>query len=490
MITFLSSMTVLNPYSIKENNHILYRYFTHLINNPTVAGHKTIKSLGNIMKFIQLKRVNIISLIMLLLVTLLLGRGLVTNPNQSAEYVRMLNRNASTNLDAAYFNPAGLTALRDGLYLSLSSQSFFATDKITSHLTTLNSNKFNGKIRAYVFPDIHVLYKKHKLAFSGSLMPIGGGGGGVYADGLPSFEYPYAGQVGQSVDDYSTDHGSYGTITGYTAKSYFSGASVYFAGQANAAYRISNMLSVAVGGRLVGAYNQLDGSIKKVVLNTSSGPDLTSSSITKLADHVMEVTQTGVGFTGIVSANMTHRDHMNIGLRYEFVTPLELETHNDNKEALHLKDGEKTNADMPAMFGLGISYQMVPMIRLETSFNYYFNKAVDWDGVEDDVDNGFAIGLGVEHSMGPWLASVGYLYSKTGATTAYRNDARMALDHHNVGFGVGYKLSDTMEINVGGVALIFLEETKTLPALNNTLVPHEVYNELFLGFTIGVNYSL
>ncbi len=441
------------------------------------------------MKFIQIKQVNLISILMLILVNMLLGRGLVTNPNQSAEYVRMVNRNASTSLDAAYFNPAGLTALGDGLYLSLSSQSLFATDKITSHMTTLNSDKFNGKIRAWVFPDLHVVYKKEKLAFSGSLMPIGGGGGGVYEDGLPSFVYPYAGQVGQSVGDYSSDHSSYGTITGYSAKSDFSGASVYFAGQANAAYWINDMLSVAVGGRLVGAYNKLDGYTKNVVLNTSSGSDLTSSSISKLADHVMEVTQTGVGFTGIISANMTHMDHMNIGLRYEFLTPLELETHNDDKEASHLKDGEKTSADIPALFGLGVSYQVVPMMRIETSFNYYFNTLVDCDGAEDDVDNGFEVGLGVEHSMGPWLASVGYLFSKTGATTAYRNDARMALDHHNVGFGVGYKISEAVEINVGGLALMFIEETKTLPALDNKLIPHEVYNELLLGFTIGMNYA-
>ena len=33
--------------------------------------------------------------------------GLVTNTNQSAQYVRMLSRNASTQIDAVYFNPAG-----------------------------------------------------------------------------------------------------------------------------------------------------------------------------------------------------------------------------------------------------------------------------------------------------------------------------------------------------------------------------------------------
>ncbi len=37
--------------------------------------------------------------------------GIVTNSNQSAAYVRMLARDASTSIDAVYYNPAGLTKL-------------------------------------------------------------------------------------------------------------------------------------------------------------------------------------------------------------------------------------------------------------------------------------------------------------------------------------------------------------------------------------------
>jgi long-chain fatty acid transport protein len=181
------------------------------------------------------------------------------------------------------------------------------------------------------------------------------------------------------------------------------------------------MLSLAVGGRVVGAYNKLEGSITDVGLTTSSGNDLTSTLVDDLSDMVMEITQTDIGFTGIISMNLMHMDHMNIGMRYEFTTPLELVTKNDNPDAQHFRDGEKTNADMPAMLGLGVSYHVAPMMRVEGSFNYFFNKSVNWDGVEDDLDNGYEVGIGVEHSMGPWLASVGYLYSKTGATTTYRN---------------------------------------------------------------------
>ena len=57
-----------------------------------------------------------------LLVTVLIGAfaltsfagGLLTNTNQSAQFVRMLSRNASTQIDAVYFNPAGLIKLENG----------------------------------------------------------------------------------------------------------------------------------------------------------------------------------------------------------------------------------------------------------------------------------------------------------------------------------------------------------------------------------------
>ena len=48
----------------------------------------------------------------------LIAGGLVTNSNQSAMFTRLQNRNASTDIDAVFYNPAGLTKLGDGFFLS------------------------------------------------------------------------------------------------------------------------------------------------------------------------------------------------------------------------------------------------------------------------------------------------------------------------------------------------------------------------------------
>ena len=51
--------------------------------------------------------------------------GLVTNTNQSASWVRLPSRNASIEIDAVYYNPAGLMKLDNGFHFSLNNQTIF-----------------------------------------------------------------------------------------------------------------------------------------------------------------------------------------------------------------------------------------------------------------------------------------------------------------------------------------------------------------------------
>ena len=53
----------------------------------------------------------LLSLSLVLASTLAFSGGLVTNTNQSAAWTRMLVRDASTGIDAVFYNPAGLSKL-------------------------------------------------------------------------------------------------------------------------------------------------------------------------------------------------------------------------------------------------------------------------------------------------------------------------------------------------------------------------------------------
>jgi len=191
----------------------------------------------------------------------LLAGGILTNTNQSAMFTRMQCRDATLGIDAVYFNPAGLALLpNNGFYLSLSNQTLGQTRTITSDYQYLNDGNYEGKVFAPAFPGVYVAYKMDKLVFSAGFNPIGGGGGGTYEEGLPSFEY--------SISDLVPALASQGQpATAYRMDAYFEGSSAWFGYQANISYQINDMISVALGARFVQAKDTYDGYLKDVQLN-------------------------------------------------------------------------------------------------------------------------------------------------------------------------------------------------------------------------------
>ena len=114
--------------------------------------------------------------------------GIVTNTNQSAAWVRSMVRDASVDVDAVFFNPAGLTHLEDGFYVQVNSQTVWQGRTVTSSYPTLNDGTYEGSTFVPFLPTGFLAYKKGKLAISAGFTVIGGGGSAVFDKGLPSFE--------------------------------------------------------------------------------------------------------------------------------------------------------------------------------------------------------------------------------------------------------------------------------------------------------------
>lgn len=119
-------------------------------------------------------------------------RGILTNGNQSAAYVRLLARHASLEVDAVYYNPAGLVKLSDGFHLSLNNQYISQDKTIINGFPLLNSSEYVGEVRVPVFLDVYGVYKKGRMAFSFGFGPNAGGGSADFKKGLPSFEIPFS----------------------------------------------------------------------------------------------------------------------------------------------------------------------------------------------------------------------------------------------------------------------------------------------------------
>ncbi|MFO7940408.1 MAG: hypothetical protein R6U66_11745 [Bacteroidales bacterium] len=231
----------------------------------------------------------ILSLTILLVSGQLFAGGIVTNANQSASYVRMYARDASTALDAVYYNPAGLAFLDDGWYISLNNQTIIQRKTITNAYPALNDQEYNGDVLAPAFPGVYAVYKKNNWAFSFGFNPAGGGGSAEYEEGLPSFEVPIStlpsqlgglSAFGLNVEEYSADL-------------FFEGSSVFWGMQAGVTYKVNDMLSVFGGGRFIRAVNTYNGHIRNIQLMvngeyTKASPFLanTSDMLSGLADDL------------------------------------------------------------------------------------------------------------------------------------------------------------------------------------------------------------
>jgi long-subunit fatty acid transport protein len=192
----------------------------------------------------------------------LLAGGLVTNNNQSAMFTRLQNRNASTGIDAVYFNPAGVSRLGEGFFVSINNQTITQTQKVLSNYEFLTGQpkEYIGDVKAPVFPGVYLVYNTGKLSFSAGFNPIGGGGGAEYKTGLPSFETMVA-NIPPSLSSQGIP------TTGYSADIFFKGSSVYFGYQVNVGYKVTEKLSVALGARFVSAKNTYEGYLKNISIN-------------------------------------------------------------------------------------------------------------------------------------------------------------------------------------------------------------------------------
>jgi long-chain fatty acid transport protein len=441
----------------------------------------------------------------------LLAGGLVTNTNQSAMFTRLQNRNASTDIDAVYFNPAGLTRLGDGLYVSLNNQTISQTQTVTNNYNYLSGTKpreYKGDVSAPIYPGVYVAYKKGKFAVSGGFNVIGGGGGATYNAGLPSFEMSVAdlvpglqsqlGQIDQAAVAITGSDPGFRNISGYNSSIYFEGTSVYFGYQANVSYAITDMISAAVGVRYVSAKNTYKGHINNVTidapaayggtqtpgnyLRTISGilapipgvPPSIPATLNGTAAYLDEATNveadaemTGSGITPIISLNFAPSDKINLAVRYEFQTEMDLKTTvHDNKTGGIFMQDSVAIADMPASISVGLDVKPLDKLKLSASFNYYFDKNVDYDGMESTsvnmIDKNFVeFGFGGEYALGEKLrVSAGWVHTITGVNENYQNDMGFSTNTNSYGAGIGFRISPMIDLNLGGQYTTYATDSK------------------------------
>ena len=92
-----------------------------------------------------MKKLLLISAATLIVSNSTFAGGILTNTNQHAAFLRMLSRGATTEIDGALSNPAGLAFLpKDGFHVGLSIQSAYQTRNIDASFMTYNGVSATG----------------------------------------------------------------------------------------------------------------------------------------------------------------------------------------------------------------------------------------------------------------------------------------------------------------------------------------------------------
>jgi long-subunit fatty acid transport protein len=348
--------------------------------------------------------------------------GIDNKTNWSAGYARTLNRNAVFDSpDAAVYNPAGVGMMESGLYLGLANQTLFKNYSHESATAT-----YSAENPTYILPSAFVVCKRDMLSFYGAFYVPAGGGSLKYDDGIvdlnegaPAISLPALASFGPSADLFG----------------------VYFAGTAGAVFSFNKFISVSAGLRYVSATQ------KQKFLTDTPVPPLGSVTV------LLDTKATSSGFGGVFGVDVHPLSGLNIGVRYETVTKLRFKYRDvagPLASGLGISVGDTFDRDLPALLGVGASLMVLPKLRVEGSLDYYFQTSADWDGDQNDVGNGYAVGASAEYSLLEKLkVSAGILYTKTGADPDSFVFLNPALDSVTVAGGAAYRFTKNLGVELG-----------------------------------------
>ena len=378
--------------------------------------------------------------------SLLIAGGIDHLHNYSAEYIRSLNRNASTDsADAVAYNPAGVMKMDDGLYANLSVQHIL---KDYAHM--VGGTEYDSDTPSTI-PGLFGLYKESRCALFTALTIPSGGGKVEYDDG--SVTSLALGQAYMAGANALIGFPFYDSIRNQEveAEKYYMGFTF------GLAYSFNDVISISIGTRYIDARKETQGA---VTIGASSG----GASFDQTAE--IDYEETADGWGAIVGINISPSKELNIGARYETRTKLDFETDVDRDDLGILVDGSKARRDLPALLALGVSVRSTPNIRIESNLTYYLNENAKWNGLEKNVNNGYDLGIAFEYTFTPRLkGSLGYMYTDGAIKPDDMAPEAPELDGHTISTGLCYKYTDNLHLNFG-LGRTFYSEVTTSTGIN------------------------
>ena len=437
----------------------------------------------------------------------IMAGGLMTNTNYHIAFDRMFARGATSEIDAAYSNPAGLAWGHEGWQLSLNFQKPWQNRDIKTTVPNLGINhKYEGKASAPIVPALFASYKKDRWAISTMIGIVGSGGFVKYDEGVPMFTVPITALLAQN-----------GVMPNqHTINAQMKGKQYVYGGQLNFTYKIADCWSAAVGMRA----NYYDGYYRGHVVSTLNTPPV------ELVGLHLDCDQRGWGFNPIVSVNY-HKDKLTLSARYEFRTKINVPNKTHQLEANIIdptslatgtpsylppaavmaqfgdkvaayQDGVKTRYDLPALVVAAIGYEFKPNLRAAAEFHFFYDKNAKMaNNRQKELKHGtYEILAGLEWDINEkFTVSCGGQRTDYGLSDNYQTHTSFACDSYSLGFGGAFNINKHLRLNASYFCTLYSDYTKNVPAANpggyqgTTLAGQDVFSRTNHVIGLGIDYK-
>ncbi|HRZ28719.1 MAG TPA: hypothetical protein P5295_18050 [Spirochaetota bacterium] len=459
-------------------------------------------------------------------------------PNHSVEFVRTQNRNASISVDAAYYNPAGLVFMeKTGLSIMYSNQTYNVRKEHTldyyaikagdyETVQTYHTRKsFTGSLPDYYYaetvapalPDIYVAYRDRTGGRDWAVYChfgiMQGASDTFFPRGLAIIDWgnlaAQESQLAMADPEISTSvFNSFSSDAEATRNERFIGCA------AGGAYRFLDWMSAAVGIRYIYYSGNMHIRVKNIMY-------VVNGVIDKDPDYNwhIDTDYKGHGASVIFGLHFNPLDALNIGFKYEYHTPAEivkktnhlkvnplieasgnLDIYKDGSSGDEMEysagNGKRTfTLQYPMQFDLGISYAVLDNLKIEASGEITLRRLRDMDGKENAYkDIGYRLGACIEWCFVKNVCiSAGYCYNDFGISEGKRDEADSLLPSHTVGGGLGFRVTDRFDLNIGASYEYFMQRKVYYTEYSNVSMPiyhylSKTFNEYRISVAIGLTY--
>ena len=429
----------------------------------------------------------------------------MTNTNYHIAFDRMFARGATTEIDAAYSNPAGLAWGHEGFQLSLNFQKPWQKRDIK-----LGNTTYEGVASAPIVPALFAAYKKDRIALSAMIGIVGSGGFVKYDQGVPQYNVMVQSLMSSIIPQLNQLPGI-NIPSNYALNSEMKGKQYIYGGQLNFTYKILDCLSAAVGIRA----NYYDGYYRGHVIADAQ------NEYGQLAKLLLDVDQKGWGFTPLVSINY-HKGPLTLSARYEFRTKLNPENSTNVldaglgnglvakvaavpvygeatlikiKEALApqlagataaFQDGVCTRYDMPALLAVAAGYEFTPKLRAALEYHFFDDKNAKMaNNRQEELTHGtHEILAGIEYDINEkFTISCGGQRTDYGLSDGYQQDTSFACDSYSLGLGGAWNINEKVRLNASYFCTLYSDYNK------QAVFGQETYSRTNHVIGVGIDYK-